>query len=344
MMHVATPRRLPGLLFGGLAAIVYAASMTLARRLPSLGHPDIVAVGMTLDLVVVVPLAFYLLVVRRRGWPVVATVPVFVLSIVAAARIIPATHQQPLRVAELLAIPAELLVLAWIAWRAHGALKAARCFREADPLQVLQRAAIDLVRQSRVAGVLATEIAVLYYGFFSWRARPHAPERASAFTHHRRSGHMAVVCAFVMVMAIEGLAIHLMLALWSGVAAWLLTVTTAYGALWFLADARATVLRPLLVDEESLLLRAGLRWTLRVPRDEVAAIRHAKPVYGRESLNLTLLGAPTHWIELAAPMLAEGPYGMRRRVRAIGVQPDAAEEFGRALAAPDPSSCRPPGA
>lgn len=344
MTHVSTQRRLQGFLFGGLAAMVYAASMTLARRLQSVGHPDVVAVGMTLDLVVVVPLAFYLLVVRRRGWPVVATVPVFVLSLVAAARIIPAGHQQPLRIAELLAIPAELAVLSWIAWRAHGALQAARRDRTADPLQLLQRAAIGLLREARAAGVLATEIAVLYYGFGSWKTRPHAPEGAAAFTHHRRSGHLAVVCAFVMVMAIEGLAIHLMVALWSGVAAWFLTVTTAYGALWFLADARATVLRPILVDEEGLLLRAGLRWTVRVPRHEVAAIRHSKPAYGRESLNLTLLGAPTHWIELATPTLAEGPYGMRRRVRAIGIQPDASEEFGRALATPDPSSSRPPGA
>lgn len=331
MTGAGSRHRPASLMFGGVAAVVYAATLMLAHRLPALDRPDAVATGMTLDLVVVVPLAFYLLVVRRRGWPVVAIAPVLVLSLLAAGRIIPDANQQVLRVMELLAIPAEIGVVSFIAWRATTALRAARRDRAADPLEQLRRAALDLVRQERVAGVLATEIAVFYYGLGAWRARPHAPDGVAAFTHHRRSGHAAIVCALLLVFLIEGVALHLLVAIWSGLAAWLLTISTIYGALWLLADARATALRPLLADEECLVLRAGLRWSLRVPRDVVAGVTRAKPGSGKECLNLTLLGAPTHWIAFSRPLVAEGPYGMRRRVRAAGVQPDAAEAFDRAL-------------
>jgi hypothetical protein len=48
-------------------------------------------------------------------------------------------------------------------------------------------------------------------------------------------------------------------------------------------------------------------------------------------LNLTLLVAPTHWITFARPVMAEGPYGLRRRVRSVGIQPDDADRLDRVL-------------
>jgi len=321
------------MMFAGVAAAVYAAAFAIARLLPILQRPDAVAAGMTIDMVVVVPLAFYLLVVRRRGWPVVTIAPVVVLGAVAAARVLPVDHQRPLRLLELLAVPLEIGAIGWIAWRAAGALRAARRDRAADPLELLRRAALDVVGQEWAAGILATESAVVYYGLGSWRARPHAPAEASAFPHHRRAGHVAIVGAFLLVMLVEGLAVHLLVSMWSALAAWALTIGTAYGAFWLIADGRATVLRPILVDGECVVLRAGLRWSLRVPRGQIAGVARRKPSLGKECLNLTLLGAPTHWVTFTRPVPAEGPYGLRRNVRAVGIQPDDAGRFDRVLGA-----------
>jgi len=79
------------------------------------------------------------------------------------------------------------------------------------------------------------------------------------------------------------------------------------------------------------LIRAGFRCMLRVPRACIAEIGRTKPRFGKESLNLTFLGTPTRWLTLAEPMLALGPYGFHRRVRAIGIEPDTAEAFDRIL-------------
>jgi hypothetical protein len=195
----------------------------------------------------------------------------------------------------------------------------------------LRDVAREMTGQDRVAAVLASEIAVLSYGLASWRSRPHAPADAASFTHHRRSGHAAVVLAFGLVLLIEGVGVHLLLARWSALAAWIATAGTAYGALWLLADYRATVLRPILVDGRSLLLRVGLRFTLEVPIDGIASVERLRPDPGKDAVALPLLAPPTHWVMLSEPRVAEGPYGLRRRVRAIGVAPDDPEAFERRL-------------
>lgn len=329
--QVATHRSAFLLLFAGVVAAVYATALTLARQLPHLEGASAVVVGLTADMVVVVPLAFYLLVIRRRGLSIVSLVPVILLSLLAASRVLPAAHQQPLRVLEAVAIPMELGLIGWIVWRAVRAVRKAHREVAADPLEQLRSAAFGLTRNDRAAGVFASEIGIFYYALGSWRARPHVPAASSAFTHHRRSGQAGIVFTFLFLLAVEGCAVHYFLLGWSALAAWIFTIGTIYGALWLIADYRATVLRPVLVNEKSIMIRCGLRWTMNIPRARIIAIGRERPKAGKESLNLMLLGAPTHWITLSEPLLAHGMYGTLRRVLTIGLAPDEAEAFERAL-------------
>ncbi|MGH7556236.1 MAG: hypothetical protein ACREMD_00345 [Gemmatimonadota bacterium] len=331
----AHPLRGSSLIFLGIVAGVYAAALAVAGRLPQLDRASVVAVGLTLDMTVVVPLAFYLLVIRRRNLPITMLAPVLVLSVLAASQVLPEDHHQLLRVLEVLVVPMELGLLAWIGWHAARALRKARRDEAADPLEQLRHAAFELVPNDRVAAVFASEIGVFYYAFGAWQARPHVPPGMFAITQHRRSGHAGIVLAFLLVMSAEGFAVHVLLLTWSALAAWIFTIGTAYGALWLIADYRATVLRPILVSDDCILIRAGFRCTLRVPRARLVEVGRQKPKFGKESFNLTLLGTPTRWLTLSEPRLAQGPYGLHRRVRAIGIRPDEAEDFDRLL------DCRP---
>lgn len=318
--------------FVGIVTGIYVIGLAVAGQLPRLeANAGVVAFALTLDLVVAVPLAYYLLVVRRWRLPIVTLVPVLVLSALAASRVLPADQQVALRVFEMLAAPLELGLLGWIGWRALRAIRQARGDASADPLGRIRQAAFGVTRNDRAAAIFASEIAVFSYGLTSWRSLAHIPTGMTAFTHHRRSGHGAIVLAFLLVLLVEGLAVHLLVLSWSPLAAWVLTLGTAYGALWLVADYRATVLRPILASGRSIRIRAGLRFSLEVPLSQVVAISRQKPEFGKESFNLTLLGAPTHWLTFSEPMIAEGPYGLRRRVRAIGIEPDEAAEFDHAL-------------
>lgn len=332
MGFIATRTRTPLLIFAGIVAGVYATSLALAGRLADLQGADAVAVGMALDMVVAVPLAFYVLLVRRRFLPLVAVVPAVVISMLLASWILPPAYRQSLHVLEFAAIALELGLVSFIGWRAVGALRRARRDMSADPLEQMRRAAVTLVENQRAAGAMASEIAIFYYTLGSWWSRPHAPAGTTPFTHHRRSGQAAMVFALLLLMLVEGIAAHVLLLLWSGTAAWIFTAATLYSALWLLADYRATVLRPILVSREIVVLRAGLRWTISVPRDRLAAITHVRPEAVKDSLNLTFLATPTRWLILREPIMAEGPYGFCRQVRVVGLRPDEAEEFEHTLA------------
>jgi hypothetical protein len=318
-------------LFAAIAAGVYAAAIALAGLLPRLARPEAVAVGMTIDMVVIVPLAFYILLVRGRGWPLVTLAPVLVLSFIAATRVLPADHHQALRMLELLAAPLELGLIGWIAWRAARALRHAGRDAALDPVERLERAAFDLTGHRVGAAIVATEIGVLRYGLFAWRARPHAPAGARAFTHHQACGHGGILLGLLLLLAVEGFALHFLLMRWNPAVAWAFTIASVYSALWLVADYRATVLRPILVDGEAVRFRAGLRWSVRVARARIAGVERREPESRKERVKLTFFGAPTHWVRLSEPVWAQGPYGLRRRVRALGLEPDAAEAFREAL-------------
>lgn len=332
MRRGAILRRASQLWFLGVAAGIYAAALAVASQLPYLeARVDAVAIALTLDLVVVIPVAFYALLVRPRQWPIVTIAPVFILSLLAASRGLPADHQATLHALEALAVPIELGLLGWIGWRAARAVRDARTHADRDPVERIRRVALGLTHNERAAAILATEVAIVSYGIGFWRARPHAPAGTAAFTHYRRSGHAGMVLGFILVMAVEGLAVHLLLQTWSALAAWIFSIGNAYGALWLIADYRMTVLRPILVSGDGVVIRAGLRCSLRVPPEQIAEVGRVRPAFGKQSVNLTFLGSPTHWLTFTEEIEAEGPYGFRRCVRAVGLEPDAAADFERAV-------------
>lgn len=333
--HAAT------LAFLGFATLVYAVSLAIAGRLPGLAHPDAVAVGMTLDMVVVVPLAFHFLIVRRRRMPVLALAPIVIAGCLAAALVLPRDRHGLLRLLETAIAPAELGLVGWIVWRAVRSLRRSRAAHDADPLERLHEVAHEALGLERVAAMIASEVAVFHYAFFAWRARPHAPRGATAFTHHRRSGHAGTVVAIILLLAVEGFAMHFLITRWSAIAAWIFTASSVYAALWLIADHRATVLRPILVDDQGLWARAGLRASVRVPWSSIAAVSLQAPEVGRAAVRLTMFGSPSHWILLTEPVLVRGPYGFTRRALALGFEPDEPEAFARLVAACPSNGGRP---
>ena len=75
--------------FGLSLMAIYGAALFIVGRLATLDRSDLVAGALTLDLTLLVPLLYYLFIVRWRGWPPVTILPVFVGSVVLAGRLIP---------------------------------------------------------------------------------------------------------------------------------------------------------------------------------------------------------------------------------------------------------------
>lgn len=323
--------RLPLVSFALIATGIYATAVTMMRMRASLRHPDAVSAGLMVDLLVIVPLAFYWLVVRRAGWPARMLIPLFLFSLTGAALVVPDQRETLKRLSEILSIPAEIGLVTWIAVRTARSLRNTKGTE--DVLERIREAAREILPARRVSEAIAFEMSVLYYALFSWRQYPRYPQIPSgtqAFTYHRTSGYGALGFAFLIATAAEAIPVHILVARWSPRGAWFLTALALYGLFWFLADYRATRLRPILLDEETLTIRTGLRWTIRIPRNHIVAI-HKKAPKSEPFLRATLPMMKPLWIELTEPVTAQGPYGIEKQGRWISVAVDDAKAFQEAL-------------
>ncbi len=189
------------------------------------------------------------------------------------------------RLSEILSIPAEIGLVTWITVRTARSLWSTSGTE--DMLERLREASREILPARRVAEAIAFEMAVLYYSLFAWRRYPQSPSGSRVFTYHRTSGYGALGFALLIVTIAEAIPVHILVARWSSQVAWLLTALAAYGLCWFLADYRVTRLRPILLDGETLCIRTGLRWTVRIPRAHIVAI-HKKASKSEPVLRATL--------------------------------------------------------
>lgn len=83
-------------------------------------------------------------------------------------------------------------------------------------------------------------------------------------------------------------------------------------------------------DGETLCIRTGLRWTIRIPRAHIVAI-HKKAPKSEPFLRAALPMMKPLWIELTEPVTAQGPYGIQKQARWISVAVDDAKAFQGAL-------------
>jgi hypothetical protein len=328
MLHVL--RRPSTLTFATAATAIYAVAIGLVALLPRLRHPDVVATAVLVDLTIVVPILFAILVRRSRSWA--GIVPVFLLSLLGARLVLPESARAVLPALRLLALPAELATLLFVLWRIRGAMGGLAA--EFDVVARLERAIAPAVPNRRLAELLAYELGVIYYGLLSWRDRP-APEAGRTFSYHRAGGYAAIVSALLIVSACEIVGAHMLVSLASSTAAWLLTAISLYGVVWIVGDYQAVRLRPLLVGTDGLAVRLGLRWSVWIPRDAIAAIVPApkRPASKRAPghLHAALLVSPQWHVNLREPLVARGPYGITKRVTTVALAADDRTALRQAL-------------
>ena len=309
--------------FALLAAGIYVAEVAVIRM--KWQRPDLIALGVMSDLIVMVPLAYWFLAVRRGGWPRLSVVPVVLLGILGSALLLPQDRGLLREVVSILAIPYEIGLVAWIAVRTRRALR--RSPGSEDTLERFRQVAREVLPARRAADAIAFEMAVLYYALLSWRRRP----EEGAFTYHRKSGYGAVVFAVLIMVLAEAIPVHILLMRWSEVAAWALTILSFYAIVFFLADWRAARFHPILLDGEALQIRVGLRWRIRVPRERIASVHKKRPPGSEPYIRAALPGPVPLWIELTERVTAQGPYGIERKARWISLTVDDPERFRQAL-------------
>jgi hypothetical protein len=286
-----------------------------AWRISQTHRQPLIAAAVAFDLTITVSVAFYFLLIRagRASWFTLATVAMAGLrtSTILFPDFVPASR--------FLAAPLELLVVANIARRM-------RRLPEGDWVSRIQSAARSVIPNERLAALVAAEISIFYYALFSWTAKP-----KPGFSSEKSSGYEFFGTLLIVAVCFEGIPLHLILAHYNTKFAWAATALGIYSVVWAVAIIRANRLLATQVDRGVIELRFSLFWWIRVPIEEIAALREFSSTEPRGYLRATFLQTPKFVLETVIPVEAIGLY-RNRTVTRVAFSVDDSQRFAAAIA------------
>ena len=260
------------LLIFGVPLLLIFSMFLLAKSAMFHQNPDTLSLAITLDLLLTLPLVYFLL-IRKKNIPKYTVVSAFIIGIIAASLILPKENQYYLSQIKFWVLPiVELTIFSIVFYKLRQMFKAVKKEKEStlDFYSAVMKATKEIL-PPRISSVFATEIAVIYYSILNWR-KP-KPLQENEFAYHRRSGIREVLSVLMLAIIGETIAIHLLLAQWSLVAAWILTFLSVYTMFQVIGILRSMPRRPIKIGNENLYLRYGLFNDATIPLVDIEEIR-----------------------------------------------------------------------
>jgi hypothetical protein len=328
----------PVLAFAALAFLVVGIEHTVVR-LPSFPQHPALSWAVLFDVLVGLPLLFYVLLLRRYRLSPLVLGGVVSACLALACWLLPVPQWPSQALLRLLPMALEAVTLLALAARGRALLRAYRA-AGAHETRLLLRLRLAAAQELGMAGgLLVAELDMLRYALLGWwEPIPATRSGVAAFASHRESGLGALLGIVCFGLLIESAALHLLVRMWSPVAAGWLLVADAYALLLFIAHGHAVRLQPTLLTADELLVRVGFFWHVAVPRGSwpTAELLRGDFAADAETLNLArpLLTAPNVMLTFAAPISVTGPYGICRPARRLALYLDQPMALLDALAAP----------
>ncbi len=292
-----------------IAVVFFIASFQSAPELPSLNA------ALVVDLLLTVPLV-YLIMIWKTEVPKITVVPLSVVSLILGYRFLPQNAHTYLDVYQDFIHPfLEFGVLTFVVLKARRFILRMKQHEEVkvDFFDAIQKVSSDLIPK-KVAPFLATEIAVFYYAFFSRKK----PLPTNAYTIHKNSGSLALLGAVIFLILVETSVIHLLLARWNDTVAWVLTILSIYTGLQMLGIARSIPARPVVIEDDALLIRYGIAGSVRIPFHLITSVQSMETDLEEGMLKSGLLAQlePHNiLIEVSESLEYQRLYGMRKSFR-----------------------------
>ncbi|PTB96862.1 hypothetical protein C9994_05515 [Marivirga lumbricoides] len=293
-------------------------------------HAANLSVGITADLLIVIPLFYYLL-IRKTSIPKTTVIPIMVVGMILGFYIIPPENQYFLSQFKSFALPAiEVAILSFIIYKVRKAVVLFNRTKERskDFFNVLIKICSEILPKALVMP-FATEVSVFYYGFMVWGKRKLTKDE---FTHHKFSGATAVLSVFLLIILVETFVIHLLLIRWNTIVAWIITGLSIYTALQVWGIIKSIPQRPIIIHGNGLTLRYGILNETFIPFENIDRIESFNKSINEEDQIVTLsplgeLEAYNILISLKSEGNMKGLYGIRKKYNRIAFHIDNKEEF-----------------
>jgi hypothetical protein len=185
------------------------------------------------------------------------------------------------------------------------------------------------LRSPLLRRALRSEGEALAFGLGGWFRR--SPAAGYSFVRGRPWAAVVGVIAFLVL--VETSALHFVLVPHSRLAAWIATGSSLYALAWIAGDYHALRLGGLVLGDTALALRFGLRWRAEIPWTLVTQVAATDAPGGGafaakdgDLLSCRVLRVDV-LLTLREPVVAYGPFGLRRSVCRIALAVDAPERF-----------------
>ncbi|THE10886.1 hypothetical protein E1I69_17250 [Bacillus timonensis] len=328
-----------------LALLVLGSNYTIMVIQPFEPVTDTLILASLFDLTIVLPLFFYLFVVRNR-LSTITLLPVVIAGFWFAYFIVPHhdlvifdNAKYGIFALEGLFIAIELFLAAILLRKIPALYKNYKKQKEIEFYypSTLRMAMNTTFGHRKLIDILVYDFSILYYGFFSWKKKWDDKKNIHSFTIHTNSGYFSLFIMLVHAMVIEVIAVHFLIAhFWSPTIAWIFTALDLYALLWIIADYQAVRLSPLVINDGKLFSQVGIRREIVVDLKSIKSIQPTstgKKERAREknSFAITLPNLfeeePQFEIELIEPAFANLPFGIKKEMTKLYVTVDDKEAF-----------------
>lgn len=297
--------------------------------------PKLMSMALTIDFLFTVPLLYYLA-IRKRKISKFTVFSVFVLGLIIASLTLPAENQFYLDNFKFFVLPfIELGVVGFIVYKTVKTVKAFKAQKSKEDFYSTLLKTTKPLFPGTIATVLATEIAMLYYGFIKWKVKKLDDNE---FTYHKKNALVSIIGGLTLVIVGETIGLHKWLVNWNPIVGWIITVLSAYTAIQFFALAKSITQRPIVVDVENriLHLKYGFFSDFKVNFNQIDFIEmNSNDLPDDKSIipfsPLGKIGEHNVIIHFKEEELFAGIYGLKKKSKAIAVYVDEKEKFAELI-------------
>jgi len=286
--------------------------------------------------IVLLPLLYYMLIVKPKNGKAGFTYIIFIASIACTYWITPVEQKEFLKTLLRWLIPLlEVVIVLYIAIRLYFIIKRyklARNNNEAQPMDSLHEALVPLLGKGALLEIVMTEIKVMYYSIGVLFRKPSLPQD-SYYTYHRHSQIKPIVIVFIIIITLEAVGLHFLLSMWNDIIAWIALVLNAYAILYLIALSNSFRYLPNLLHNDRLHIRLGIQCDISIPLHSIQSIDKAKEIGLGEKQPKDLYIAhlrfdtPQFHIQLKEPINVKGSYGISKTISAIVLRVDEPQSF-----------------
>ncbi len=305
-------------------------ALVLLMKSSFLNGKEILNFAITADLLLTVPLIYFLL-IRKSEIPNTTAIPVMIIGLVLGSYFLPLESQTYLVIFKIWALPViEISILTFIIIKISGAIKKYKALKGSTPdfFSALKSTCYEMLPKSVVIPIV-TEIAVFYYGFIYWKKRK---LNKNEFSYHKDSGTIALLASIIFIIAIETAVLHILLSRWSNIAAWILTFLSIYSGVQLFGFLKSMYKRPIAIKNDKLLLYYGIMNETSIDLRNIACVEvSSKDIeLNKETRKFSFLGElESHniVISLKEENTMIGLYGIKRKYKHLAFYVDKKIEF-----------------